>query len=106
MSKPGSSGETYMHVCWETWSVNAEDEPRDPARLFAKPLISDPARDNELDRVLKKDVCSVRANDEPREPVKVSVRPLNREVVLEIEPVRLLKIDVCSVSAEDMPSEP
>ena len=39
-----------------TCSTSPEDEPRDPVKVFAMPLVCVPSRVNELVRVLKSDM--------------------------------------------------
>lgn len=68
-------------------------------------MISDPARENELESTLTRDVCLAGIEDEVREPVKNSARPLNTEVPRVIEPVRILNIDVCLARVDDVLSE-
>lgn len=78
--------------------------PSEPVRFLARPLISDPATDNELDSALTREVCLARVEVELIELVKNSARPLNTEAPMDMEPVKVLNIDVCLVRLEDAPS--
>jgi len=42
---------------------------KDPARDLAKPLLSDPARENETANVLKSPICSTAPEDTVNDPV-------------------------------------
>lgn len=73
-------------------SATVEDEPREPAKISARPLNRDVTIEREPDRDLKSEVCSLRLADEPTVPLKNSTAPLNRVVPMPSEPVRDLPI--------------
>ena len=109
-------------------SKRLEAKPREPLRVRARALVSEPARFSELDTDLKKAVCSPKLVAEPNEPLsdlkrevcsaKLVVRPketlrdLSREVCSERleadahELLRDLNTEVCSTRPAAGPNEP
>ena len=91
---------------------------------MTKPLVSDPPRDNEPDRVLNSEECSERLEARPSEavnalgkpllsdpeiesePVKDLARPLISEPAIESEPEIDLRNENFSAVVEDRPREP
>src|SRR5436853_2178127 len=80
--------------------------PNEPDRLLAKPLTSEPARENDPVRVLDIEICSTIGEDEHTEQLKIPTQPLCSDVLEERKPDRVLKRDVCSVRANDQRKEP
>jgi hypothetical protein len=80
----------------------------DPARDLAKPLLSDPARENETVSALKSATCSTALEDTVSDPVSALEREewLTRLEDVVSEPVKVLKIEECSTRTEDKPTEP
>ncbi len=74
----------------EVCSTRVEERLNEPDRFLAKPLTSEPARDNEPVRVLDSEI----------------VRPLKREVAIDSEPLKPLNSEVWSINAEDELREP
>jgi len=104
------------------------DRPKAPVRVRARALVSEAARDSELDKDLSRLVCSLKLAAEPNKPLrdlnsevrsaKLVVRPkealrdLNREVCSEKleanahELLRDLNKEVCSTKLAAGPNEP
>jgi hypothetical protein len=60
----------------EAFSTILDDEPSEPLKTLARPLISEPTTFNEALTDLKNEVFSARLVDEPSEALKFTVRPL------------------------------
>jgi len=71
-----------------------------------RPLISEPARDNEPARDLDSETCLTRPEAKPREPDRFLVRPLISEPTRVSEPEKALNHEVCSTRFEDRPRDP
>jgi len=80
----------------------------DPARDLTKPLLSDPARENETVSVLKSATCSTALEDTVIDPVSALWMEewLTRFEDMVSEPVKLLKIEECSTRTEGVLTEP
>jgi len=80
----------------------------DPARDLTKPLLSDPARENETVSVLKSATCSTALEDTVIDPVSALWMEewLTRFEDMVSEPVKLLKVEECSTRTEDKLTEP
>jgi hypothetical protein len=79
-----------------------------PARDLAKPLLSDPANENETVSVLKSATCSTALEAMVSEPVSALDRAewLTKLEDMVSEPVKVLKIEECSTRTEDKLTEP
>jgi hypothetical protein len=82
-------------------------KPRELLSVRARALVSEPARLNELDKDLNREVCSLKLVAEPKEPLS----DLNSEVcfakleVMPEEALRDLNSEVCSEKLEANPHE-
>lgn len=74
--------------------MKAEEKPRVPVRLFARPLTSEPATDREPARDLKRLVCLAKVEVEPKEPGSPLARPLTSELARPNEPDRDLSSEL------------
>jgi hypothetical protein len=72
----------------EECSAKVEDQLREPVRLLARPLTSEPARESEPIRILNIELCSVTLEVDPKEPVRPLARPLTSELTRPNEPPR------------------
>ena len=108
-------------------STRLDAKPREPLRVWARALVSEPARFRELDKDLNRAVCSPKLVAEPNEPLsdlksevcsaklvampKEALRDLNREVCSEKleanahELLRVLEKEVCSTRPAAEPNE-
>src|SRR5438876_715491 len=108
VSEPAKVSEPVRDLNNEACSTNPETAPTEALRALArpfaseaartnksvkalmKPLISEEAWDNELDRDLKNDDLSARLKDDPRVATKFATRDLVEELVRLREPLRPL----------------
>ena len=109
-------------------STKLDAKPKEALRVWARALVSEPAKFSELDKDLNKAVCSPKLVAEPNEPLsnlksevcsaklvirpKEALRDLNREVCSEKleanahELLRDLNMEVCSTKPTAEPNEP
>src|SRR5207237_1135061 len=89
-----------------TCSTRPEAKPREPDRFLVRPLISEPARDNEPVRDRESVTWSVRLEDSDNEPDRLLARPLISEPARDNEPDKDLESETCSARLEDRHREP
>jgi len=109
-------------------STKFDAKPKEPLRVWARALVSEPARFSELDKDLNRAVCSPKLVAEPSKPLsdlksevcfaklvvspKEALRDLNKEVCSEKleanahELLRDLNKEVCSAKPAAEPNEP
>jgi len=92
----------------EVCSAKADPNPSEPVRDFAKPLVSEVARDHESANDLKSEVCSVKAALVVHESLRVLKRNtfLAKLEVEDNDPVSDLKMEVFSEKVDVEPIEP
>jgi hypothetical protein len=80
--------------------------PREPVKLLARPLTSEPTRESEPEKVLNHEICSPKFEEMPSDPVRSFARPLVSEPERDNEPSRVLDSETCSTRPEEGPREP
>jgi hypothetical protein len=80
--------------------------PRESEKLWANPLVSEPARDIEPVRVLNRETWSPNVEPSPRETDSPCEKPFTSEPARDNEPVSVLMMELCSATVEDEPSAP